>query len=81
MRYISHPDLDRNRDFLAEWVQHVGQWLSAGKSVYFFVHCPDEAKSPGIARYFQEQLEKAGLDVPPLPWASIQAPPQQLDLF
>lgn len=81
VRYISHPDLDRNRDFLAEWVQHVGQWLREGRSVYFFAHCPDETKSPGIARYFQEQLEKAGVDVPPLPWSSIQAPPQQLGLF
>lgn len=81
VRYISHPDLDRNRDFLAEWVDHVGQWLAQGLAVYFFVHCPYEAKSPAIARYFQEQLEKTGIAVPPLPWASIEAPPQQLGLF
>lgn len=81
VRYISHPELDRNRDFLAEWVDHVGHWLSEGLSVFFFVHCPDEAKSPAIARYFQEQLEKAGADVPPLPWSFIQAPPKQLGLF
>ncbi|MEM8611268.1 MAG: DUF72 domain-containing protein [Cyanobacteria bacterium P01_H01_bin.105] len=81
VRYISHPDLARNYDFLAEWVQYVGEWLAQGRSVYFFVHCPNEAKSPAIARYFQEQLEKAGVEVPPLPWSSIQAPPQQLGLF
>lgn len=81
VRYISHPELNRNRDFLAEWVDHVGHWLSEGLSVLFFVHCPDEAKSPAIARYFQEQLEKAGIDVPPLPWSLIQAQPKQLGLF
>lgn len=81
VRYISHPDLDKNRDFLTEWVDHVGQWQTEGRSVYFFVHCPDEAKSPAIARYFQAQLEKAGVDVPPLPWSLIEEPPQQLRLF
>ncbi|MBE9068905.1 DUF72 domain-containing protein [Leptolyngbya cf. ectocarpi LEGE 11479] len=81
VRYISHPDLDRNRDFLAGWVERVGEWLAQGLSVCFFVHCPKEAQSPAIARYFQEQLEKAGIDVPPLPWSSIQAEPQQLGLF
>lgn len=81
VRYISHPTLERNRDFLAEWVEHVGRWLAEGRSVYFFVHCPNEAKSPAMARYFQEQLEKAGVDVPPLPWSSMQSPPQQLGLF
>lgn len=81
VRYISHPELERNHDFLAEWVQHVGKWLTEGRSVYFFTHCPNEAKSPSIARHFQEQLEKAGIDVPSLPWSLIQAPPQQLGLF
>lgn len=81
VRYISHPELDRNRDFLAGWVQRVGQWLAQGLSVYFFVHCPIEAKSPAIARYFQTQLEKAGVDVPPLPWSLLPSPPQQLGLF
>ncbi|MGD1856224.1 MAG: DUF72 domain-containing protein [Leptolyngbyaceae cyanobacterium] len=81
VRYISHPQLDRNRDFLAGWVERVGEWLAQGLSVYFFVHCPQEAQSPAIARYFQQQLEKAGIDVPPLPWSLLQAPPQQLRLF
>lgn len=81
VRYISHPELDRNHDFLAGWVERVGEWLAKGLSVYFFVHCPQEQKSPAIARYFQEQLENAGIDVPPLPWSLIEAPPQQLGLF
>lgn len=81
VRYISHPDLDRNRDFLAVWVEQVRDWLHQGLSVYFFVHCPNEAKSPIIARYFQEQLEQTGIDVPFLPWTLLETPPQQLNLF
>lgn len=81
VRYISHPELDKNRDFLAGWVERVGEWLTQGLTVYFFVHCPDETQSPAIARYFQMQLEKAGIDVPPLPWSLLESPPQQLGLF
>lgn len=81
VRYISHPELERNRDFLAGWVRLVGNWLAQDRSVYFFVHCPDESKSPAVAQYFQEQLENAGIKVPSLPWSLIQTPPQQLGLF
>ncbi len=81
VRYISHPQLEQNYPFLQEWVGHVAQWLREGRTVYFFVHCPEEVHSPTIARYFQEQLEKAGVDVPPLPWSQIAPPPQQLGLF
>jgi uncharacterized protein YecE (DUF72 family) len=80
IRYISHPDPDRNRDYLSEWVQFVAQWLQQGKQVYFFAHCPIEARSPQLANTFQRLLETAGVDVPPLPWNAI-APSQQLTLF
>ncbi len=81
VRYISHPQLDRNQDHLAQWVPQVAQWLAAEKQVYFFVHCPMEIESPGIVRYFQEQLEAADVSVPPLPWAQLVLPPDQLSLF
>jgi uncharacterized protein YecE (DUF72 family) len=80
IRYISHPDRDRNQDYLAEWVNAVTEWLRQGKQVYFFAHCPIEARSPQIAKSFQQSLEKAGVAVPPLPWNAIEQP-QQLTLF
>jgi uncharacterized protein YecE (DUF72 family) len=80
IRYISHPDFDRNRTYLAEWVQHIGSWLGAGKRVYFFAHCPIEARSPRIAKTMQHRLEQAGVAVPPLPWDHIQQT-EQLSLF
>ena len=80
IRYISHPDLDRNQDYLAEWVQHIGHWLQAGQQVYFFAHCPMEARSPRIAKLIQHGLERSGVAVPPLPWDHVQQT-QQLSLF
>ena len=80
VRYISHPIRDRNTEYLMEWVDQVGNWLNQGKTVYFFVHCPLEENSPQNARYFQELLERSGLNVPPLPWNLIPET-QQLGLF
>lgn len=81
VRYISHPRLMRNQDYLAGWVTQVKEWLSAGKQVYFFVHCPMEVESPEIARHFQSQLEQADAPVPLLPWNELAQPPDQLALF
>ncbi len=81
VRYISHPRLLRNHDYLAGWVTQVNQWLRQGKQVYFFVHCPKERESPAIAQYFQSQLEAANVPVPPLPWNQLAKPPDQLSLF
>lgn len=81
VRYISHPRLLRNQDYLATWVTQVNEWLSLGKQVYFFVHCPMEVESPAIARYFQTCLEAAQVPVPPLPWMALAQPPDQLALF
>ncbi|MGB3766793.1 MAG: DUF72 domain-containing protein [Phormidesmis sp.] len=81
VRYISHPKLLRNHDYLASWVAQVDQWLKQGKRIYFFVHCPREEESPAIAQYFQGQLEAANVPVPPLPWNQLAKPPDQLSLF
>jgi uncharacterized protein YecE (DUF72 family) len=68
VRYISHPEADRNHAYLNAWATQVGDWLAQGTRVYFFVHCPIEAHSPAIARDFQAMLEAQGVAVPPLPW-------------
>ena len=59
------------------WTQ---QWLEQGIEVWFFVHCPYEEHSPGIARRFQRLLEARGAPVPPLPWDQLP-PPRQAALF
>ena len=81
IRYISHPQLELNQSFLAEWVVQVEAWLQQGKQIYFFVHCPVEVHSPTNAKHFQQLLESQGVDVPHLPWNSLIPPPDQLSLF
>lgn len=84
IRYISHPELQYNEPFLQAWVTQIEQWLGQNQQVYFFVHCPVEAESPGTARHFQQLLEQQGVSVPALPWNEIKASPltaTQLTLF
>lgn len=81
VRYISHPDLSRNLPHLETWASQVMQWLQQNQQVYFFVHCPVEQRSPGVARQFQQLLEQQGT-VPPLPWNELEAKgTTQLSLF
>ncbi len=81
IRYISHPDRDFNHTYLAAWAEQVAVWLAQGISIYFFVHCPQEERSPHNAYYFQHLLEERGVPVPVLPWQAIEPVPTQLDLF
>ncbi|MEM6448172.1 MAG: DUF72 domain-containing protein [Cyanobacteria bacterium P01_D01_bin.123] len=81
VRFISHPEGDRNLAYLQEWRDLVNAWLRQGKQVYFFVHCPDERRSPDTARSFQRMLERVGAPIPPLPWDSASEPANQLTLF
>lgn len=81
IRFISHPQRERNQPFMDEWVRHIDQWLQQGKHIYFFVHCPIEDFSPRTAHAFQQQLEQYGTPVAPLPWDAIDQPPTQLALF
>ncbi|MBF2072219.1 MAG: DUF72 domain-containing protein [Synechococcales cyanobacterium C42_A2020_086] len=68
VRYISHPNLEQNQRFLQEWSLQIEQWLTQNKRIYFFVHCPIEARSPRNAYALQQLLEQRAVPVPPLPW-------------
>ena len=81
IRFISHPDLEMNQVYLEEWVRIVDCWLKQGTTIYFFVHCPTEERSPQTARHFQHLLQKQNVSVPPLLWDSFEQTPTQLGLF
>lgn len=81
VRFIGNPDPERNAGFLDEWARKVDGWLRAGRDVYFFAHCPEEAHSPFIARELQARLEELGAPAPPLPWDAVPGTPLQQDLF
>ncbi|GAB4550070.1 MAG: DUF72 domain-containing protein [Pleurocapsa sp.] len=79
VRFISHPTKTYNEFWLQEWIDYLK--LHRLKTIYFFVHCPQEENSPNTAKYFQSQLKKQGVNVPDLPWDNIAPVPTQLSLF
>ncbi|MGF1523146.1 MAG: DUF72 domain-containing protein [Leptolyngbyaceae cyanobacterium] len=81
VRYISHPDLNFNEPYLMDWVPRLQSWLQAGNTVYLFIHCPNEARSPTVARDFYKALQEAYPPLSPLPWNGIVPPASQLSLF
>lgn len=80
IRFISHPELPLNQTFLEEWIVFIDRCLRQGTRLYFFVHCPVEARSPHTANHFQQLLLQKGVPVPPLP-LNTQQFPNQLGLF
>jgi uncharacterized protein YecE (DUF72 family) len=86
VRYISHPQMRVNQPYFEEWVPRLQQWLQNDTDIYFFAHCPQEAKSPAIAREVYHQLQQRGTNLPEMPWdgAARQAEEEmssQLSLF
>src|SRR5262249_1515192 len=79
--FISHPQRQYNQPFLEEWAVFIERLVLQDIRSYFFVHCPVEAQSPGMARHFQQLLEHRGVPVPPLPWNALNLSPPQLSLF
>ena len=52
VRFISHPNWQYNQTYLKQWAIKLQDWISKGKTVYFFVHCPQEVRSPDTAKRF-----------------------------
>ena len=80
IRFISNRDRQYNETYLQEWVNRCDRWLKEQKTIYFFVHCPIEEKSPDTANYFKSLLQKRNLAVEHITCDSI-ATPTQLNLF
>ena len=80
IRYIGHPTPELNEPLLDEWAARVAAWLTEGTQVYFFMHCPDERRSPTLCRAFQQRLARLA-DVPPLPWDAQDRGMEQARLF
>jgi uncharacterized protein YecE (DUF72 family) len=71
VRYIGHPDIERNGPLLDEWADRIVDWIAEGTTVYFFLHCPVEARSPSICRELQRRLNgRPG--IPELPWDTLE---------
>jgi uncharacterized protein YecE (DUF72 family) len=83
IRFISHPERQYNQTYLEQWASKLHYWFSQGKTVYFFVHCPQEARSPDTAKYLYSLFQQQNTNLNPaiLPWNNLEPDPTQLSLF
>ncbi len=65
VRYVGHPDVAANREWLAPWARRVAEWLREGNDVFFFTHHPDDTHAPALARMMHEMVA-AFVPLPPL---------------
>lgn len=56
IRYIGHPDVETNRQYLAPWVERVGSWIEQGQRPYFFLHMPDIGDALSLTELWAELL-------------------------
>ena len=81
VRFISHPERKYNELYLQEWVNQIENWVNQGKTVYFFVHCPLEERSPETAYYLEDLLQQRGLFTIKTTSINQTETPTQLSLF
>jgi uncharacterized protein YecE (DUF72 family) len=81
LRFIGHPDLKQNFEFMEEWVEYLVPQLQAGADAFIFCHSPQNLTAPHICRQFYRRLASQ-VDLPPLPWDEIESDiPEQPSLF
>lgn len=80
LRFVPHPDFAHNRPLLEPWLRQLDRWLDEGKRPIFFMHAPDDAQAPQMARQLHNLVQALRPDIAPMPpWPGEQN--QQLDLF
>ena len=83
VRFIGHPEVEKNLPRLEEWAQVVAAWIREGRTPYFFLHAPDDFYAPRLARHFHTLLS-AHIDagqLPPWPAEQQDPEPEQMSLF
>ncbi len=85
LRFVGHPDLEKNRNTLALWADQTVQWIEEGRHPYIFIHTPDDFYAPRLARHFHDLLAARLPDIGNLPLPPIETHPHpqdpQLSLF
>jgi uncharacterized protein YecE (DUF72 family) len=77
-RYLGRDSTERTVEGWQHWVDVVEGWLRAGRSPTMFIHTPDNADAPLLARRFHEQVRTRLPELAPLPEA---VPVEPLTLF
>ncbi|WP_202864608.1 DUF72 domain-containing protein [Micromonospora endolithica] len=67
VRYLGRDDTARTVEGWRHWVDVVAGWLREGRSPTVFVHTPDNADAPVLARRFHDQVRLRVPEVAALP--------------
>lgn len=59
VRFIGHPDLERNQNYIHQWLPRLVAWLEAGLTPYLFVHTADNIRAPELACQIEAILSAA----------------------
>lgn len=78
VRFIGRTDEEANAGFWEPWVMRVVRWIEAGLEPLVFLHTPDNAVAPALARRFHADVAAALPDLDPLPDPPEVTAPQQM---
>ncbi|WP_197699388.1 DUF72 domain-containing protein [Micromonospora chokoriensis] len=67
VRYLGRDDSARTVEGWQRWVDVTATWLREGRSPTMFVHTPDNADAPALARRFHDEVRARVPDLDPLP--------------
>lgn len=67
VRFIGQTEPEANPQWWSKWVPKIAQWLDQGRSPTFFVHTPDNAVAPELARRFHGEVRALRPQLAPLP--------------
>jgi uncharacterized protein YecE (DUF72 family) len=67
IRYLGRDDPARTVEGWQRWVEIAARWLGEGRSPTVFIHTPDNADAPALARRFHDEVRARVPDLEPLP--------------
>ena len=67
VRYLGRDATERTVEGWREWVEVTADWLREGRSPTVFVHTPDNADAPELARRFHDEVRTRVPGLEPLP--------------
>jgi uncharacterized protein YecE (DUF72 family) len=78
VRYLGRDDSARTIEGWRRWIDVVAEWLREGRSPTVFIHTPDNADAPMLARRFHDEVRARVPELEPLPQPT---PVEPLTLF
>lgn len=67
VRFIGQTEADANPHWWSKWVPKVAEWIGEGRSPIVFIHTPDNAVAPELARRFHREVTAQVPALSPLP--------------